>query len=172
MVSRYSLAGAQRVKELPEGTPEVEVMGKWVQYHREALEADGAKWSGKLTPEALAKSATFVHMFPNTTVVPVLDGALWHRMRPHGPDPASAIWDIWCLERFAPGKEPRPGTEFFPTPEAFRGRNPFLEEDFSNMAAVQKGMRSRGFHGARTNPVQELTVSNFHRYLYEYYFAD
>jgi hypothetical protein len=30
---------------------------------------------------------------------------------------------------------------------------------------VQKGMRSRGFSGARTSPVQERAVSNFHRVL-------
>jgi len=33
---------------------------------------------------------------------------------------------------------------------------------------VQKGMQSRGFSGARTNPRQEVTVSNFHRVLHEY----
>jgi phenylpropionate dioxygenase-like ring-hydroxylating dioxygenase large terminal subunit len=172
MVSRYSLEAAHRLKNLAEGTPDMEVMGKWVQYHREELEKDGAKWATKLTPEFLATAATFLHIFPNTTVVPVLDGALWHRMRPYGPSPDAAIWDIWCLERYPPGKEPRAKTEYFASPEAFKGQNPFLEEDFSNMVAVQKGMLSRGFRGARTNPLQELTVSNFHRVLYEYYFAD
>jgi hypothetical protein len=29
-------------------------------------------------------------------------------------------------------------------------------------------MKSRGFRGARTNPLQESTVSNFHRALLEY----
>ena len=52
---------------------------------------------------------------------------------------------------------------------SYYGRNAFLEEDFGNMEATQKGMLSRGFHGARTNPVQEVTVSNFHKHLYEYY---
>ena len=37
------------------------------------------------------------------------------------------------------------------------------------MIAIQKGMHSRGFAGARTNPVQERTVSNFHEQLYNYY---
>ena len=45
---------------------------------------------------------------------------------------------------------------------------PFLEQDFENLKMVQRGMRSRGFAGARTSPVQEVTVSNFHRVLHEY----
>jgi phenylpropionate dioxygenase-like ring-hydroxylating dioxygenase large terminal subunit len=172
MVSRYALQAARRVKQLPDGMSDAEVMGKWMQFHREEMEAEGAKWADKLTPEFLATVPTFHHVFPNTSMVPVLDGALWHRMRPNGPNPESAIWDIWCLERFPPGKEPGAKTEYFPNPEAFKGRNPFLEEDFSNMIAVQKGMLSRGYHGGRTNPLQELTVSNFHKYLYDYLFAE
>jgi hypothetical protein len=45
---------------------------------------------------------------------------------------------------------------------------PFLEQDFDNLKMVQRGMHSRGFDGARTNPVQEVTVSNFHRVLHQY----
>jgi phenylpropionate dioxygenase-like ring-hydroxylating dioxygenase large terminal subunit len=108
---------------------------------------------------------------PTTTVVPVLDGALWHRMPPNGDDPTLCVWDIWSLERFPPGKEPEVKNEFFADAADFKGRNPFLEEDFANMQLVQKGMRSRGFRGGRTNPVQERTVSNFHRVLYDYLFA-
>lgn len=134
---------------------------------RRDIEADGAKWTEKLTPEYLANAATDFHIFPNTTVVPVLDGALWHRMRPNGDDPSSAIWDILSLERYPSGKEPAVQTEYFATPDEFNGRKPFLEDDVSNMAAVPKCMVSRRFRGGRTNPVQELTVSNFHRVLYE-----
>jgi phenylpropionate dioxygenase-like ring-hydroxylating dioxygenase large terminal subunit len=172
MVSRYSYRSALRVKELPDGLTDVEVMQKWKEFHREELEADGAIWPQKLTDDVLATAATDYHIFPNTTFVPVLDGALWHRMRPNGDDPDSCIWDIWSLERFPPGKEPEVTNEFFPSREAFKGQNRFLEEDFANMQQVQKGMKSRSFRGGRTNPVQELTVSNFHRVLYEYLFAD
>ena len=43
-----------------------------------------------------------------------------------------------------------------------------LAQDFSNMAAVQKGMRSRGFRGTLPNPHQERKVTNFHRNLAKY----
>jgi len=36
------------------------------------------------------------------------------------------------------------------------------------MAAVQRGMRSRGFRGALPNPHQERKVTNFHRVLAKY----
>ena len=40
-----------------------------------------------------------------------------------------------------------------------------LTQDYSNMAEVQKGMKSRAFKGARPNPKQEAAVINFHRAL-------
>jgi hypothetical protein len=36
------------------------------------------------------------------------------------------------------------------------------------MVAVNEGMKSRGWEGARTNPVQELAISNFHAALRQY----
>ena len=36
------------------------------------------------------------------------------------------------------------------------------------MPQVQKGMKSRGFIGARPNPVQEVAVSHFHKMLAKY----
>ena len=41
-------------------------------------------------------------------------------------------------------------------------------EDFGNMAAVQKGMKSRGYAGPRPSPAQELSVIHFHRLLARY----
>ncbi|MGH8630762.1 MAG: SRPBCC family protein, partial [Burkholderiales bacterium] len=43
-----------------------------------------------------------------------------------------------------------------------------LAQDFANMAAVQRGMKSRGFRGTLPNPHQERKVTNFHRNLVEY----
>jgi hypothetical protein len=40
------------------------------------------------------------------------------------------------------------------------------------MTEVQKGMKSSGFRGARTNPLQESAISNFHRVLREYLFEE
>jgi hypothetical protein len=43
-----------------------------------------------------------------------------------------------------------------------------LRQDFANMVGVQQGMKSRGFKGCRTNPKQEVPVSNLHRQLRDF----
>jgi len=85
-------------------------------------------------------------------------------MRPVLGDPESCIFDVWSLERFAPGKEPPLKRQFF---EDWRdGDWPLIyRQDFANIPKIQKGMRSRGFKGARTNPIQERAIVNFHRVL-------
>jgi hypothetical protein len=45
---------------------------------------------------------------------------------------------------------------------------PLPEEDFLNLAAVNEGMKSRGWKGARTNPVQEVSITTFHAALERY----
>ena len=46
--------------------------------------------------------------------------------------------------------------EIFHGFEAFRGQCEFLEEDFSNIEAVNRGVKSRGFRDVTLNPVQEV----------------
>jgi hypothetical protein len=77
----------------------------------------------------------------------------------------SAIFDVFSLKRFAPGEEPNPSVEWSQdhTDEAFFGK--ILLQDFQNLVEVQRGVKSRGFRGARPSPKQELAVSNFHRAL-------
>ncbi|RLU00974.1 MAG: hypothetical protein D9N11_12290, partial [Ketobacter sp.] len=41
-------------------------------------------------------------------------------------------------------------------------------QDFSNMAAVQQGMKSAGFSGPKPNPYMERATANFHRNLAQY----
>jgi len=43
-----------------------------------------------------------------------------------------------------------------------------LPQDFSNMAAVQQGMKNGGFRGALPNPKAEGAISNLHRTLAKY----
>ena len=43
-----------------------------------------------------------------------------------------------------------------------------LSQDFQNMAEVQRGMKSRGFPGARPSPVAEIPVTHFHEVLAQY----
>ena len=169
IMTKYATRAADRLMELAEDTPDEEVLAKFAEYHREEFEKAGTDWPSGLTPEVLGRTASDWHIFPNCITVPTPDGILWHRMRPNGDDPASSIWDVWTLCRVPAGEEPsKPEEVVFKNLADYKGRNPFLEEDISNMEAVQKGMKSRGFSGMRTNPVQERVVSNFHKHIYEY----
>ena len=106
------------------------------------------------------------HLFPNTVMLPGRTFALCYRARPNGSDPNSCIFEVYVLERFPEGQEPK--TEWVyaePTGEKW---GLVLAQDFSNMAAVQKGMHSRGFRGTLPNPHQERKVTNFHRNLGRY----
>jgi phenylpropionate dioxygenase-like ring-hydroxylating dioxygenase large terminal subunit len=163
------MAAYTRLKDetTPE-TPPAEVMSRALEIHREELEKRGVAWPAGLTREAISRAGTDWHVFPNSIVLPTVDGALWYRIRPNRDDPDSCIFDIWCLGRYAPGQEPKVVRKESIGFEAFKGNNPFLEEDFENMEAVHQGMKSRGWSGARTNPVQEVQVSNFHRALHGY----
>ena len=73
--------------------------------------------------------------------------------------------DIWSLERFPPGEEPKELVrEFFPDPTKVTW--PLIyQQDLENIPKVQKGMRSRGFKGLRPSPIQERAIINFHRVL-------
>ena len=77
-------------------------------------------------------------------------------------------FDVYSLLRYAPGKEPivehqwsenLSDDEFWPL---------ILIQDFDNIAELQRGQKSRGFRGARPNPLQESAVSNFHSALREF----
>ena len=95
--------------------------------------------------------------------IPGLTFLLGYRARPYGGDPNKCIFEAYALERYPQGEEPK--TEWVyaePTEEKWRK---VLAQDFSNMAAVQKGMRNRGFRGALPNPHQEQKITNFHRNL-------
>lgn len=165
-------AATRLMTEVPAESPPGEVIMKAMQFQAEAAIAEGAGWPN-LTMENFLRSGTDWHVFPNLIWLQAPDGVLAYRARPNGDDPHSCIYDIWSLVRYAPGTEPALKREFYPlSPE---GKPPgeeivgkILTQDFANMSEVQKGMRSNGFRGSRTNPKQEIPVSNFHRVLHEY----
>lgn len=169
MVTERNFNAAQRLRtEVPASTEPVGVLEKWVQFQLEAAAADGSGWPSELTPEYIENSKLDWHVFPNTIYLHgFVDGVLWYRARPNGSDPESCIFDVWSLQRYGPGQEPPLQREFYENwqdgdwPMIFR-------QDFSNLAAVQKGLKSRAFPGLRTNPVQERAISNFHRRLREF----
>jgi phenylpropionate dioxygenase-like ring-hydroxylating dioxygenase large terminal subunit len=166
MLSERNYAAIQRLREeLPDDSPDEKTFARWIELQLEAANADGSGWPSELTADYIEKSGLDWHVFPNTIFLHgLVDSVLWYRMRPNGRDPESCIFDIWALERYGPGKEPPLKREFYKDwREGDWGR--IFEQDFVNIPEVQKGMKSRGFQGERTNPVQERVTSNFHRVL-------
>jgi phenylpropionate dioxygenase-like ring-hydroxylating dioxygenase large terminal subunit len=152
------------MKELPPETPPEEVVAKVMQFTAEEAAARGVKLPD-MTPEQTYQVGADWHLFPNQLILPSGLACLAYRARPNGRDPNSAIFDIYSLLRYPPGEEPKVTQEWNNdlTDEAFWPL--ILIQDFENIADYQRGMKSRGFRGARPNPQQESAVSNFHRVL-------
>jgi len=93
---------------------------------------------------------------------------LGYRARPNGDDPNSCIFDVYSLQRYAPGTEPDVELQWNNDlkDEAFWGK--ILLQDFTNLCEIQRGMNSRAFSVARPSPHQESVISNFHRALEEF----
>jgi len=165
--------GARAIERVRSEVADTATLEEAAGVYTEILKDEMAK-SGIAYPEGITAqhmASTEWQIFPNTSILPSPEGAFWYRARPNGDDPNSCLFDILSLGRFAPGKEPEWTHEVFEDLEDFKGQNPILEQDFSNMLAVHKGMRSRGFKGARPSPVQENNVYNIHRVLHGFMFG-
>lgn len=157
---------AQRlVDELPEGTPAQEVHHHWLESAKADYAALGVNWP-EISDRQMADAGLAWHLFPNMGLLQGPTFALCYRTRPYGNDPDKCIYEAYAIERFAEGQAP--ATEWVqaaPTEENWRK---VIAQDFSNMVAVQKGLKSRGFRGNLPNPHQERKVTNFHRNLARY----
>lgn len=161
------LSAADRLlEELPAGTPAHEVAERFNQI-AQAIDAErGVTWP-TLNPDLQAETGHDWHIFPNSVVLQGITYALCYRARPNGADPNSCIFETYVIERYGEGEEPK--TEWVNVPDPMDPRWPeVLQQDFRNMPYVQRGMKSRGFKGARPNPRQEVPVYNFHKTLAEY----
>jgi nitrite reductase/ring-hydroxylating ferredoxin subunit len=166
MTSERSYRALGRLKtDIPADASAAQVLAGWGKILREEADKEGAGWPAELTPEYIAASHVDWQVFPNTIFLHTgIENVLWYRFRPHGRDPDNCILDVWSLERYGEGKQPKLEREFYTDwrdPKAQWGR--VLEQDFINMLAVQKGNKSRAFAGAMVNPVQEVAVSNLYR---------
>ena len=154
------------VDELPEGTPAGEVQ---MHFMKRAVEEDakrGVFWP-KIDPAHMAVCGLDWHIFPNTVILQGPTFALCYRARPNGVDPDSCIFEVYTMERYPEGQEPKPENVFQPNIDEASWRK-VLCQDFSNMGAVQQGIKSRGFQGMRPSPDEEQPIINFHRVLAEY----
>lgn len=154
------------VDELPEGTPAQEVQMHLMKRSIEEDAKRGVMWP-QIDPAHFAKVGTVCHIFPNTVIIHGPVFALCYRALPDGLDPDKCIFEVYTLEKFPEGQQPRPENLHKPemTEEHWRK---VLCQDFSNMKAVQQGLKSRTFGGIHPSPVEERTIVNFHRVLAEY----
>ena len=159
-------AAGRLADELPEGTPPGEVQAHLMTQAAKDDAARGVIWP-RIDPAHFAKAGTVWHIFPNTVSIQGPTFALCYRARPNGYDPNSCIFEVYVIERFPEGQEPKPENVHVGIEEEEKWRK-VLCQDFANMEAVQQGIKSRGFMGPRPNPVQERGVTNFHRSLAEY----
>ena len=159
-------AGKRLVDELPEGATMQEVGHHLLMSAKADDAARGVIWP-EIAPEHLAEVGIDWHVFPNSIFLTSLTTVLCYRARPNGTDPDSCIFEVYVLERFPEGEEPKTEWVFEADPTEEKWRL-ILAQDFGNMAAVQKGIKSRGFMGARPNPIEEETVVHFYRMLAEY----
>jgi nitrite reductase/ring-hydroxylating ferredoxin subunit len=158
-------AAKRLVDELPAGTPADQVIKHWLASAKADDAARGVVWPD-ITPAQMSEAGLAWHLFPNLSVLQGVTFALCYRSRPYGNDPNQCIFETYAIERYPAGEEPK--TEWVyaePTTEKW---GPVLAQDFSNMAAVQNGMKSRGFRGPQPNPHQERKITNFHRNLTKY----
>jgi phenylpropionate dioxygenase-like ring-hydroxylating dioxygenase large terminal subunit len=158
-------AALRLVDELPEGTPPDKVLKHWLDSARRDDAARGAVWP-TIDPVHVGNSGTAWQIFPNFQIGHGLNNALCYCARPYGYDPNKCIFEVAVYELFPKGQEPK--TEWLYTPLDDPGWRTVLPQDFSNMAAVQQGMRSRGFQGTKPNPYRERATTNLHHNLAKY----
>jgi nitrite reductase/ring-hydroxylating ferredoxin subunit len=160
------VAADRLLEELPADTPADLVAARFNEIARSIDAARGFNWP-EMKPELLPETGHDWHIFPNSVILQGITYALCYRSRPNGSDPNSCIFETYVIERYGEGEEPE--TEWVNVPDPADPRWPeVLQQDFGNMPYVQRGMKSRGFMGARPNPRQEIPVYHFHKTLAEY----
>lgn len=159
-------AALRLVDELPEGTPADKVLEHWLASARRDDEARGVIWP-VIPPDVLGQSGTAWQIFPNFQIGQGLTSALCYSARPDPSyNPDKCIFEAAVYELYPKGEEPQ--TEWEHTPPGDPRWRSVLPQDFSNMAAVQQGMKSLGFPGTLPNPYRERSTVNLHYQLSKY----
>lgn len=158
-------AARRLVDELPEGTPPDKVLKHWLESARRNDAEQGVIWP-TVPPELVGKSGTSWQIFPNFQIGHAVNNALCYSARPDGQDPNKCIFDVSVYQLYRKGDEPKTEWEYTPADDKRWGS--VLVQDFTNMAAVQQGMRNEGFRGTLPNPYRERSISNLHRNLAKY----
>jgi nitrite reductase/ring-hydroxylating ferredoxin subunit len=152
------VAAANRlVDELPEGTPAADVSRHWIQSARADDAARGVIWAD-VAPEHTARAGTAWQVFPNFQIGHAVNNMLCYSARPYQGDPDKCIFEAAVYQLYPAGEAPETDWEYTKAEDW----PPVLQQDFSNMAAVQQGMKNAGFRGTQPNPYMERSVANLH----------
>lgn len=103
-----------------------------------------------------------VMCFPNTQFNVFAENILMFRHRPHPTDPNRCYYDVWYLAHVPPEKRPSMPPHVMLPAGADLGMA--LNQDASNVASVQAGMRSRSADGVYLSEL-ETRIRHFHRTL-------
>src|SRR6202008_4874360 len=158
-------AALRLVDELPEGTPPAEVSKHWLESARRDDEARGVFWP-KVESSPPAASGTSWQVFPNFQIGHAVNNMLCYSARPYGNDPNKCYFEVAVYELYPKGEEPQAPWEYTHKDDPKWGS--VLPQDFSNMAAVQQGVKNGGFRGTMPNPYRERSIANLHRNLSRY----
>jgi phenylpropionate dioxygenase-like ring-hydroxylating dioxygenase large terminal subunit len=121
------------------------------------------------TPSTLARWGGMFYLFPNYFVLPQYGNALVYRVRPHGGDPESCLFEVWSISIPAAGVGvPRPTLQgpFAPDDTHHWPRIPL--QDVANIGRQQRGIHSRSIDGLRLSRNYEGGIANMHRELDRY----
>jgi phenylpropionate dioxygenase-like ring-hydroxylating dioxygenase large terminal subunit len=149
---------AQRLaEELPAGTPPAEVLAYWIDRSKQVDAERGVVWPEVPSSHA-TKAGTSWQIFPNFQVGQAVNNMLCYQARPYDFDPNKCVFEAAVYELYPEGQAPETEWEY-----TERGNwPPVLEQDFTNMAAVQQGMKNKGFRGTKPNPYRERAVTSLH----------
>ncbi len=167
--SHSMVEAAQRLpRDLPETASAIDALTAMMRWTKEIDAEKGIEWP-PITPEQMKAAGNDWHVFPNWIMLPGPTYMLGYRVRPNGTDPDSCVFEVYALDRPPEGTVPPvPAWEHAEnqTDHDFWGL--ILLQDFQNMAEVQQGLKSRGLKAVRFNPVQEMSLINFHNTLAEF----
>jgi len=158
-------AAVRLVEELPEGTPADKVLKHWLESARRDDARRGVVWP-TVDPQHVGRSGTAWQIFPNFQIGHAVNNSLCYSARPYGYNPDKCIFEAAVYELYPEGQAPQTEWEYLAVDDPRWGS--VLPQDFSNMAAVQRGMKNGGFRGPLPNPKTEEAVTNLHRNLARY----
>ncbi len=120
-------------------------------------------------PTTLARWGGMFFAFPNYFVLPQYGNALVYRVRPHGDDPESCLFELWSISIPAADDDVTRPVVLGPyAPDDTEHWPPIPLQDFSNIGRQQRGIHSRSIDALRLSHTYEGGITNMHRELDRY----